>query len=289
MLMHDWLLTGDPLFWAKVAQVNSDVAGTAQGPIWVTLWLGRHVVEMAPLLPFAALGVVVIVRRRAWPIALGLLALGPGVGGFLIYLAARGTFFSTRYAAPIDLSMVFVAGIGLAALDAPLVRARLGRFVPHGRRAAIAGLAVGAIAGLAFAPIGVLDQDARATVANEQRAIAAIRPQLGSIPSWRDAGPAILGAPPRILVPARVREQVAVDLDLSLNTVFRTQATSIDLAKGRLVPGQIVYHDRLDDSADPRYGALEIETATTVGAVRLVPLLADRAGGIWVILVEGAS
>jgi hypothetical protein len=296
MLVHDWLLTGDPLFWAKVAQVNSDVAGTAQGPIWVTLWLGRHVVEMAPLLPLAALGVVVIVHRRAWPIALGLLALGPGVGAFLIYLAARGTFFSTRYAAPIDLSLVFVAGLGLAAVDAPLVRAWLGRFVPRGGRAAIAGAAVGAIAGLAFAPIGVLDRDARATVAkevqllaNEQRAIAAIRPRLGSIPSWRDAGPAIVGTPPQILVPARVREQVAVDLDLSLNTVFRTQAKSIDLAKGRLVPGQIVYHDRRDDSADPRYRALEIETATTFGTVRLTPLLADRARGIWVILVEAAN
>jgi hypothetical protein len=126
-------------------------------------------------------------------------------------------------------------------------------------------------------------------MANEQRAVAAIRPQLGSIPSWRDAGPAVAGTPPRILVPARVREQVAIDLDLSLNTVFRTQAKTIDLANGRLVPGQIVYHDRLDDSADPRYLALEIETATTVGAVRLVPLLADRARGIWVILIEAAT
>ena len=30
MAIHDLLLTGDPLFWTKVAQINSDVAGTAR-------------------------------------------------------------------------------------------------------------------------------------------------------------------------------------------------------------------------------------------------------------------
>jgi hypothetical protein len=295
MLAHDWLLTGDPLFWARVAQINSDVAGTAQSPVWVTVWLIRHLVEMAPLLPLAALGVVVIVQRRAWPIALGLLALGPGVGAFLVFLAARGTVFSMRYAAPIDLSLLFVAGVGLAALEAPLVRVRLGRFNPRGRGVTIAAIAVGSVTGLAFAPIGVLDRNVRDIVAqeaqllrNEQRAIAAIRPVLGPTLSWRDAEPPDAAAPPRVLVPARVREQAVVDLDLSLTAVIRTTAKTIDVSQGRLLPGQIVYLDRLDDPADPRYAALEVDTATTVGAVRLVPLLADRAQGIWVILVEAS-
>ena len=82
---------------------------------------------------------------------------------------------------------------------------------------------------------------------------------------------------------------MAVDLDLALNQIVRTTEDKIDLAAGRLVPGQIVYHDRLDDPEDPSYEALEIDRPTEVSGVRLVPLLADPERGIWVISVEAAT
>ena len=82
---------------------------------------------------------------------------------------------------------------------------------------------------------------------------------------------------------------MVVDLDLALNQIVRTTKTRVDPAAGHLVPGQIVYHDRLDDPEDARYEALEIDRPTEIGGMQLVPLLADPQRGIWVISVEAAT
>jgi hypothetical protein len=296
MLIHDWLLTGDPLLWLKVAQIDSDAAAsTVQTPLWVMAWLAGHLLSQAPLLLLAGLGAVVLVRRRCWTLAVGLLALGPGVAAFLVFLAVRHIFFSPRYAETMDLALLVAAGIGLSAVDVPALRVAAVRFVRTSRRAMVASVTAGAIAALAFAPIGVLDATERATVGHqirlmrdEHQAVGAIRGALAGVPSWRDGTGQLPGGQPRVLVPARLLEQLIVDLDLSELAVARTTPTAIDTTQGGLLVGQIVYHDRLDDSADARYAVLEVDQPTIFGTIRLVPLLADRTNGMWVVRVDAA-
>jgi hypothetical protein len=297
MLLHDWLLAGDPLLWAKIAQINSDAApDTVQSPLWVMGWLGLHLMSQAPLVLLAGLGAFQLLRRRSWPLVFGLLALGPGVAAFLVALAIRDVFFSARYAETMDLALLVAAGIGLSAIDVPALHASVSRFADSSGRALVASVTAGAIAAAAFAPIGVLDATLRQTVGHEiqllrdeQRAVEAIRRALAGVPSWRDGTGQLSGGRPRLLVPARLLEQLIVDLDLSALAVARTTPTGVDISKGRLLVGQIVYHDRLDDVADARYAVLEVDQPTTIGSVRLVPLLADKSRGMWVLRVDPAA
>ncbi|MET0915891.1 MAG: hypothetical protein ABWY81_06790 [Jiangellaceae bacterium] len=293
--VHDLLLTGDPLHWTKVAQINSEVAGTAQGPRWVIAYIGNHLLSIGPLVGLAVIGGLHLIQRRQWSLVVGLLAIIPGTAAFLIFMAARGVFFSPRYLSMIDLGLIFAAGISLAAIDVPATRRWLNRHVHDRLALGAVAVGIGVLAAIAFAPVGVVDPDVRQAITkqakllrNEHRAVEVILPELASTPRWWDPA-ADESADPKLLVPARVREQMAVDLDLALNQIVRTTEARIDPAAGRLVPGQIVYHDRLDDPEDPSYEALEIDRPTEVGGVRLVPLLADPERGIWVISVEAAT
>jgi hypothetical protein len=295
MLVHDWLLTGDPLFWAKIAQLNSVGAANIRGPVRIALSLGLHFVHTAAILPLVALGAFVLLRRRQWPIVVGLLALGPGVAAFLVYLGARGIFVSNRYLAPIDLSALFTAGMGLGALDAPQVRRLIRRTLSAGRRTVLVPLLVGVFAALALAPIGLLDATTRGTIstqiqlhANEQRAMTAIRAELRApsacFAAARAAAPA---GHPTVVVPSRLRVQAVVDLDLRLTQV--TKPGGIALVGGLPAAGQIVYHDRLDGQTTQAYALYEISQPVVKGDIRLVPILADPAHGFWVVRVEAAG
>lgn len=295
MLVHDLLLTGDPLFWAKIAQLNSVGAAGIRGPLQVAVWLAAHLAGEAPLLPLAALGAFVLIRQRQWALVLGLLALGPGVAAFLVYLGARGIFVSARYADAIDLALLFTAGMGLLAIDAPLVRRLLSRSVPAVRRWVFVPVVAGALAGLAFAPIGLLDTTVRNTIltqvrlhANEQRAMAAIRAELRSPSACLTAARAS-GVPVRsmVIVPSRLRVQAVVDLGLPLTEVAKPGG--ITKVAGIPAPGQIIYHDRLDAETGKAFAIYEIDHPVTLGAVRLVPLLADAKRSFWVVRVDQAT
>jgi hypothetical protein len=295
MLLHDWLLTGDPLFWAKIAQLNSVGAANIRGPLQIAASLGLHLAGMAPLLPLAAIGAFILVRQRRWPLALGLLALGPGVAAFLVYLGFRGVFVSARYVAPIDMSLLFTAGLGLPAVDAPTVRRWLSGTLPIDRHRVLVPVLVGVLGALFFAPKGIVDSSTRTFIAtqvqlhaNEQRAMAAIRAELGSpsacLTAARSSDPPVHST---VIVPSRLRVQAVVDLDLPLTDVAKP--SGITRVAGLPAPGQIVYHDRLDGQTDKSYAIYEIDHPVVVGAVRLVPLLADVKRGMWVIRVDDAA
>jgi hypothetical protein len=294
MLVHDWLLTGDPFFWAKIAQLNSVGAANIRGPAQVALSLGLHFVHGPALLPLVALGAFVLIRRRQWPLVVGLLALGPGVAVFLVYLGARSIFVSNRYLAPIDMSALVTAGMGLTALDVPQVRRLIRRTRPiESRRVLILAL-VGVVAALALAPIGLLNATTRSTIskqiqlhANEPRAMAAIRMELAAPSACRTAARAADPNLQVVSVPSRLRVQAVVDLDLPLTEVSKPDG--IKRIGGLPAPGQIVYHDRFDGETSAGWALYEVDQPVVDGAIRLVPLLADRSHGFWVIRVDSAS
>src|SRR6266511_1005048 len=129
-----WLLTGDPLFWARVSATFSasvTAAVASQGPGYMIGWVTRFVGGFGALAILAIVGFLSLIRQRRFPLALGLVALGPGVAAFLVFLAARGIFVSTRYAMPIELATLFAAGIGFGSLRIPWLRELLDRAISN--------------------------------------------------------------------------------------------------------------------------------------------------------------
>jgi hypothetical protein len=215
------------------------------------------------------------------------------VAAFLVFLAARGTFVSARYAAPIDLSLLFTAGLGLTIVDVPLIRRRLSRVLRSGRTRQLLPVAAGAAAALAFAPLGPLDRDVRTVVAeqvrlhaNARQAMEVIRDSLGRVPSWRTTRPDTAQARILVIVPSQLRAQAVVDLDLPLTAVAKAKASQLNPAKGRPEVGQIIYRDRVDVGDSTAFAIFEVDRQVTIGRFSVVPLLADPIRGMWVVRIE---
>ena len=101
-MAHDGILTGDPLFWSKTAEINSAHYTDVRGLFATLLWIAHHAFSLAPLLPLAALGGVALLMRRQWAIAIGLAAVLVGISLLFALSGARGVRLSMRYLAPID-------------------------------------------------------------------------------------------------------------------------------------------------------------------------------------------
>ncbi len=127
MLLHDALLTGDPFYWARVSAVYGDALASigALPDAWSAARQAVDVPLGMPVLSILALvGTLALIGRRAWPILVGLLAVGPGMGLFLVALAASGRFVDPRYLIPIQAVILVAAATGIGAL-ASLIAARL--------------------------------------------------------------------------------------------------------------------------------------------------------------------
>lgn len=296
-LTHDLLLFGDPLFWAKTAQINSE-GRRVRGLLAMVVWMAHHFLDQAPLLPLAAIAAWTTVARRQWALAIGLAGVIVGIAGVFVISGARGTVVTARYLAPIDLGLLFASAVGVSALDVPALRRWAGRQLQARLRRSLLPLIGGLAVALAIAPMWPLDPVARAYAekqvqlhANARRAFEAIRRELRDPPSWRGlpASKAI-SAHPLVIVPPTLRAQAVADLDLPLTEVAYSYARSLNPALGLPSAGTIVYHDRLDDApiSSPRYTQLEIDRPTVIGAYRYVPILVDARAGFWVLRVEDA-
>src|SRR5215210_5474562 len=123
MLLHDWLLTGDPLNWASVSSLYA--AGTrTRTPIALAVEMWRELAANPVLTALGVAGLVVLVRRRRYVLALGIAGVGAGIAVLMIVLAARGTQVLLTYLHPILLAAAFSAALGLDA-SVRLARDRL--------------------------------------------------------------------------------------------------------------------------------------------------------------------
>jgi hypothetical protein len=289
LCVHDWALSGDPLLWSKIA-ANYSKATTLHvpTPLEVIKLLGIRYVQFGAATLLACLGLVRLVMARQYAVALGLIALGPGVAAFLVFLAIRGIFVSERYVAAIDVAVLAAAGIGLAGLTtdaAAWIADRTGgsRLTP-GRRQAIGIAAALSIAVVLVWPRGPFDVELRQQVrASVQAGVDTDR----SIPiiaaALRTEGTT---AAPAVLVPTSVRPRVVIGLGVSLTSVGSTDRIPIDASGRPLARGQIVLHDRRAELRPESLAVLEISAPTTIGSLRLEPILADPARGLWIIAVR---
>ena len=315
MLAHDALLTGDPFYWLNVSAAFGNALASV-GALPDAWSAARQVLAVPSGVPvqsvLALVGLVVLLDRRAWAILLGLVALGPGMGVFLVVLAASGRFADPRYLVPIQAAILVAAAIGIGALASSVVGwlGRAGRrearsratgpraMLGLGRAAAVSALVIGGAGmGLLASPtIGPLDGPTQATLARFQvlahsadLAAPALRQALAGFASARLwPGTARLGDRSRtdiFSVPGNLRPRLALDLDVPLTRLVATDATRIDPAQGVPEVGQIVLHSGGDLPAAP-FRVFEIDTPTRAGAVILVPLFHDAAAETWVVRID---
>ena len=307
MLLHDIALTGDPLYSLKVSALYGNALaslGVLPGPD-VALRLALGPITGAPeLAALAIVGIVALVRTRAVPVLVGVLALGVGVGAALPILAASGRLADARYVEPIRFALLFAASVGIAWLVALAGRAVGRRWNVSGRvggqslRLALGAALAVALALVATPTVGPVD-GATAAVIERFRALAtsadvarptlqvaiAANPSLAAWPRGTSGDPS---RQDQIQVPGNVRARMALDLGLPLTRVVATDAVNLDVAGGNPPPGTIVVHSGGDVPADA-FAPFEVSASTSVGAVVLQPLLADPASATWVILVDSVG
>lgn len=316
--LHDLALTGDPLFWSGVPARYTALYVPSAGPVppleFAGTIAGRLGAEWG-LVALAAVGLISLARRRAWPAALGPAALGAGVVALLFVLAARGTYISTRYYEPLDLALLALAAFGTAAL-AGRALARLGWV--EGRRVGQAGrwsdgstvgrvawalgpFGAGALAVVLAWPAAPFDRSVATSLALVRAASANLAEyggRLGELAGGARQPPpggpdgAAIGAPAAdpgrvaLFVPSLLRPRIAVETGVPLTALGDTLATF------RAVPpwaglhaGQSIYHDRAADRPDALDRALEADPARLGVAVARATLV-DQPAGVRILIVD---
>jgi hypothetical protein len=295
--IHDWLLTGNPLYAYSVPVLGS--AGLPLvGVSGVLRAIGNHYASEPVLIVLALLGLATLVLRGRWEVAVGLLSLGIGVIGFLVFLAVRRIYVSNRYFAPADIAITFTAAVGLASLRLPGFEALLRR--RFGRNGLVAvGALVGAVIALAvIRPFGPFDRTTRSAIsvnAIVHRDIALVAPDLrralAGVPGIRawptDGSPtAAMGSRAVLLAPVLTVPQVAVELQLPLSSIAGTAAGSITTDGSYPRPGQVVFHQVDRDLPAAPFALFEVDHRTTVGRITLDPLLVDPAHRFWLLRID---
>ncbi len=297
-MVHDWLLAGNPLYSLAVPDLGSQ--GLApEGPIYVLIFLARNLQSMAPLVALAAIGGVRLIQQRRWAVLAGLIAIGPGICAFLLWLGFRGTHVSGRYVYPVDLAVIVAAAVGFGFL-------RVERIVAQGLRhqkplARFAGVvSMGVIGAIALSPtFAPLDPTLTAKIRqnlvlheNADRARLAIDRALAAIPGVRDWPTSVhpdtstLSMPPALLVPVLLGPQLAVDHSLPMTEIVGSTGPALSTDGTYPAPGQIVYHDPRDDNPPAAYHFLEVQVPTVDGRIFLVPILSDPIHRLWLVSIQ---
>ena len=294
-VVHDWLLTGDPIYSARVP-----ILGSLDAPLIGVNGATRFLITQyssEPLLVLlAAIGLFALVAERRWVIALGLVALGPGIGAFIIFLAARGIYVSARYVRPADVALTFAAAVAVASL-----RIQLASHVTVHRWSAAFGslipVATGCLVALAIIrPFGLIDRPTRATIqqnAAVERDLARVMPAIAaaiadnpaahSLPSGGSATTR-MGSAAGLLAPVLTVPQLAVDLGFPLSFVASTDG-AINGQGDDPRPGQLLFHDVGRDNRGGPYAPFEVAVPTRVGNILINPLLVE-AGRFWLVRIE---
>lgn len=280
MLVHDWLLIGDPFYWMKVSErysENARLVGIVLGPVERVLWFVRRYRHVLPFLILGLVGAIVLIRDRRWGLLTGLVAMGPGIAAFIVLLAFRGLYAPERYALPVDLALYFLAAVGFGRL----LDLAAGRISPRRDvRGAVSGAAF-AVVMIVFGVAGwgpfsqaTIGRIADLRILNENA--ARVEVLLAETIDQR------AGATVSLAVPTAVRPRLTMDLGLPLGSVASLSLAWLDAATAPLQAGQLIYHDRRGDIPGGQFTPIERNGPVVIGRFTLEPLLIDAGRGVWV-------
>jgi hypothetical protein len=301
-LVHDLLLTGDPLSWLRVPAGYTALTTPGLGrtpPLEFAADLVVRYVGQPVLVALAVIGIVWLVQRGLVALAAGFVGLTVGIAILIGFVAWPGIYVTPRYFEQVDLGLIGAASIGAGAVGAGL--RRVAARAAGGSRAEAFGLVVaGALAVAVTVPTAIFDTDLGRRLAEERAQsgnVERVRPilqaalgQAGSAVPAAVAGPMGLWivdpAAATLVVPRPLWTRLAVELDSPLTRLADSWLMFRDHGVLESVrPGQTVYHDAAD-TPPALYEPLETHVAAAVDGIRLVPALADPARGIWVIVIE---
>lgn len=288
MCLHDLLLTGDPFFWAGVAtRYSSGTRLAILSPLEVVQWLAGRYAANAVVSILAGVGVVRLVLDRRLAIAAGVVAMGPGIAAFLVLVAARGIYVSERYAAAIDVSVAFAAGVAAAGLTSD-TWSRLRERWPAARRLATSSaapvVATALLAGLLTWPHSVFDAEMRAEARSNITAARAADGSLTAIHAAIGNGEPISSV--IIAVPTSLRPRLAVDLGLPLPALLGADGVPPGATSAFPQKGLLILHVPSAERDPSRLADLEQEPPGPLGSFELVPVAADPVAGWWLVRVQ---
>ena len=303
-LLHDYLLTGNALYWLSVADAYTVLVRPGLEPISALAYLHGLVNRygtMPLLVLLAILGLAHLVTTRRWAVLVGLAGLIGGVLVLLGGLAVRGTFISPRYYEEPGLGLILLAGVGIGAIVS-LVAGMVPRpSLAVGARGA--GLIAAVALGIALSLPGPFTSRLESRFNIQQSASAdleAVMPRLRQImESVREPAPPAAPAkkgftvvdPKRATayVPRALQRRIAVELDVALTMLADPTAASVIARPERLlVAGQYVYHDINVDVPRAWFSGLEVSKETPLGKLRVVPL-AYKPGTYWLVQVRAPA
>ncbi len=306
MCLHDCLLSGMPLYWLGLARSYTAIVYPTLTPVglstfWSTILWPRYAAEL-PLVVLAIVGLGRLAMARRWAMTVGLGALIIGVPATIAVLARQAVYVDSRYWEELDAPLRLAAAVGAAALiglASARVRAKADRGIR--RLVPVASLVIAAGLSLAVAWPGVAASDLGDVLAADRAASIELDAVVGELgPVLRNAaggtrsvsGVELPVADPtqaRLFAPRADLARIAVMTEAPYEALgdnylaFRT-TRPVDLLR----PGQWILHLRVADGFNGLdLSTLELDRTTTLGELTLVPDIADRSRGIWLLRVAG--
>jgi hypothetical protein len=297
MVLHDWLLTGNPLFWTEVAaRYSAAVRAPILSPAGMIGALATHGLAEVGILGLAIVGIVVLALGRSRVLALGLAATCLGVAALLMLLAVSHLYVPDRYFLLIDAGLIVAAGFGAGAVFRGtallLDRARGIPLAPMARTMAGGAVGIGLAVMLGWPP-ATLSSQVRSSIRNQgtladhfATVLPAIRAELASEHAVGVGGPKSVIL---LNVPVPLLPRAVVDTGLSLSQVAVTPTATVDLGNGVPEIGQMLFHDRLGDISSSGLRSIEVSSPTPEAGVVVRPLAVDPAAGYWLVTIAPGS
>ena len=290
-MLHDWLLTGDPLYWLSVPGRYTAIFNPGLQVIEPFAYAGTLIGRLAPRWPLILLGVVgvaVLVRTRQWLPLAGIAAIPLGVVALLFGLAAKATYISNRYYEPIDLGLILAVAVGVGWL----VEQVLGNCARN--VAVVSAALVALILGMGVMwPAFPWDRRATTELANVRTSSANMALALPvirrfAVPFAGSSSPCrrnVHDDGPYLFVPSRDVARVIVETGACTLDVGNSYATLLNRGVAALRPGQVVFHDAAADRPVGLYRPLEVEASATVDGV-VIQRLPLHIPGTWLLRVR---
>lgn len=283
-MFHDLLLASDPFYTWKVSSLGA--VGRLVGGLPAAIQVIADSLSSGGFVLLAMVGLLVLYRRREWPVLIGLLATLIGVAMVVGVVGARGLVVLDRYALPIQIAIIFAAGSGLAAIRMPALNGSM-------RGYAMPIIAV-VVAVILTPRIGPIDGETTGRIRTGARAAGEYTALLPSLRAAVDAAPILRMPPasrdpsarglsePALYVTPGLLPAVLVDLDLRLDRVARL--TALDPNGSPPPIGTIILHiKRIETTPDASW--TEVDAATERFGRTLKPI--DRIDRhAWLVRVD---
>jgi hypothetical protein len=322
--LHDWLLTGQPLYWLAVPAAYTVLAYpdlASASPLATLHRESYHYQSAIPLLVLAAVGVVWLALSRWRGIAFALVCLAAGVLLTLVVLAWRAVYISPRYYEEADAVVLMFAAVGggwvvgwlldrgtamLGRAGAPAAASRAEE-PSLARRPARTLAAVAASLLLTFGVVVVEVPQGTISPTTDTSAaaytdVASALPYLRPILAEASGGTTVLAGVSypvvdlrscQVFVPRHFIPTISVETGAPITALgdnwlaFRNGDYSI------LKPGDWVLHVALDDGIAGVWSPFETSAPRELNAggrsLVVVPVVAQPRKGLWLLRIEAAT